>query len=461
MIVIAGLVPAIPVMPGFRAGTFLRYELRSVIRTAKAPMWIRIAFCAVTFLLTIAVLLLVLNLTLGNKQIDHRIETEYPVGDPQFLRSMGSLLGPTIVDGNRVQALQNGDEIFPAMLAAIRGAQHTITFETYVYWSGTIGEEFAQAFVERARAGVRVHVMLDWWGSGDIDDRNLRQMEAAGVELRRYNPPRLASMGRMNNRTHRKLLVVDGKIGFTGGVGIADPWRGHAQDPRHWRDTHFRVEGPVVAQLQSAFMDNWIGVSGLVLHGPGYFPALESRGQLTAQVFTSAPGGGAENVQLMYLLSIAAARSTVRLSMAYFIPDNVATRTLVAARKRGVRIQMIVPGPHMDREILRRASRFEWGPLLRAGVEIHEYQPTMFHAKVMVVDGLWTSVGSTNFDSRSFSVNDEANLNVFDAAFAGEQEKIFERDLGHSRQVTLAEWESRSLSDKLLDSLAGLLSSQL
>ena len=414
-----------------------------------------------TFLLTTASWLLVLNLTLGDKQIDERVETGYSVADPQFQQVMGALLGPPIVNGNRVQALLNGDEIFPSMLDAIRSAQHTITFETYIYWSGTIGREFADALIERARFGVRVHVMLDWWGSDGIEDLQLENMKAAGIEVRRYNPPRLNSLGRMNNRTHRKLLVVDGKLGFIGGVGIADPWRGHAQDPEHWRDTHFRVEGPVVTQMQSAFLDNWIAVTGRVLHGTEYLPPQGAEGSYTAQMFTSSPGGGAESAQFMYLMSIAAARSTVRLSMAYFVPDNIAVNTIVAARKRGVRVQMIVPGAHSDRAILRRASRFEWGPLLRAGVEVHEYQPTMYHCKVMIVDELWTSVGSTNFDSRSFSVNDEANLNVHDGGFAREQVAIFERDLKASRRVTLDEWEKRPWSDKLLDALAGTLSSQL
>jgi len=414
-----------------------------------------------TFLLTTAGWLLALNLTLGDKQIDERVETGYSVADPQFRQVMGALLGPPIVNGNRVQALLNGDEIFPSMLDAIRGAQHTITFETYIYWSGTIGREIADALIERARSGVRVHVMLDWWGSEGIEDLPLENMEAAGIEVRRYNPPRLNTLARMNNRTHRKLLVVDGSIGFIGGVGIADPWRGHAQDPQHWRDTHFRVEGPVVTQMQSAFLDNWIAVTGRVPHGTAYLPPLDAKGSHTAQIFTSSPGGGAESAQFMYLMSIAAARSTVRLSMAYFVPDNIAVNTIVAARKRGVRVQMIVPGAHSDRAILRRASRFEWGPLLRAGVEVHEYQPTMYHCKVMIVDELWTSVGSTNFDSRSFSVNDEANLNVHDGGFAREQVAIFERDLKASRRVTLDEWENRPWSDKLLDALAGTLSSQL
>jgi len=213
--------------------------------------------------------------------------------------------------------------------------------------------------------------------------------------------------------------------------------------------------------MQSAFLDNWIEVSGHVLHGAAYFPPIEPVAAHTAQVFMSSPGGGAESVQLMYLLSIAAANHSVQLSMSYFVPDNVAVNTLVAARKRGVRVQLLVPGPYMDRQALRRASRFEWGPLLRAGVEIYEYQPTMFHCKVMIVDERWTSVGSTNFDSRSFSVNDEANLNIYDTEFARAQVRIFDEDLRHSRRITLEEWENRPWSDKVLDALAGLFSSQL
>ncbi|HET6600054.1 MAG TPA: phospholipase D-like domain-containing protein [Burkholderiaceae bacterium] len=416
---------------------------------------------AATFLVTTLVWLALLNLSLGDKQIDALVESAYSIDSPQFARMMGALLGPPIVGGNRVQALLNGDEIFPAMLEAIRGARHSITFETYIYWSGTIGREFADALIARAHSGVRIHVMLDWWGSDGFAKLHLGNMTAAGIEVRLYNRLRLTALGRMNNRTHRKLLVVDGSVGFIGGVGIADSWRGHAQDSEHWRDTHFRVVGPAVAQMQAAFVDNWIAVTGRPLDGPAYLPPIEADGPHAAQVFTSAPGGGAESMQFMFLMSIAASRHTLRMSLAYFVPDNVAVETLVAARARGVRVQLIVPGAQADRRIVRWASRFEWGPLLRAGVEIHEYQATMYHCKVMIVDDLWTSVGSTNFDSRSFSVNDEANLNVLDAGFARAQAATFEHDLQASRRVTLAEWEGRPWTDKARDACAGLLSSQL
>jgi len=420
-----------------------------------------VAACASTFAATVLSLLAVLNLTLGNKNVDVALDHVAAVSDPEFVRSIGALLGAPAIGGNRAVALINGDRIFPAMLGAIRDARHSVDFETYIYWSGSIGQEFAEALMERARAGVAVHVLVDWWGGEDIWERYRVRMEAAGVQMQLYNPPRPATLGRLNARTHRKLLVVDGRIGFTGGVGIADHWLGDAGDPAHWRDTHFEVRGPVVAQFQAAFMNNWTSTSGAVLHGPDYFPVLRPEGHQDAQLFTSAAGGGAESIQLMYLMSIAGARRSLRLSMSYFVPDDLAQQALVAAARRGVRVQIVLPGEHMDREFVRRASRSRWGPLLRAGIEIYEYQPTMYHCKVMVVDELWTSVGSTNFDSRSFAINDEANLNVHDADFGKAQAAQFEADRALARRVTLAEWQARSWHDRLLDDLAGLLRAQL
>jgi cardiolipin synthase len=347
------------------------------------------------------------------------------------------------------------------MLEAIGQARKTITFETFIYWSGEVGRKFAAALAERAQAGVKVHVLLDWVGSQKMDRSLLEEMEKAGVEVRRYHPLRWYTIARLNNRTHRKLMVVDGRIGFTGGVGIADEWRGDAQDPRHWRDTHFRVEGPVVAQMQAAFLDNWTQVTGAVLHGEDYFPAIEPHGSHPAQMFTSSPGGGSESMQLMYLIAIAAAKKSIHLSASYFVPDEVSTKMLVRALERGVKVQIILPGPLIDATVVRKASRSRWGPLLRAGAEIYEFQPTMFHCKVLVVDGVWTSVGSTNFDNRSFAVNDEANLNVFDAAFAQQQIEIFRRDLQRSRRIPLQEWENRPWQEKLHEHALGLLGSQL
>lgn len=410
---------------------------------------------------TLALILIVLNLSSGEKKIKHQIEPLYAVGDPQFLRAMGSLLGPPIVGGNRVATLINGDQIFPAMLDAIRGAKETIDLETYIYWSGEVGLQFADALSERARAGVRVHVLLDWVGSGKAKKEYLDEMREAGVEVEKYHPLQWYHLARINNRTHRKLLIVDGKVGFTGGVGIADKWSGNAQDPDHWRDSHFRLEGPAVAQMQAAFMDNWMKTQSKVLHGEDYFPRLEPVGSSGAQVFKSSPREGSESVRLMYLLSIASARRRLLIANSYFVPDDLSVDAFVAARKRGVDVEIIVPGTKIDSELTRKASRSRWGELLEAGVEIYEYRPTMYHCKVMVVDDLWVSVGSTNFDNRSFRLNDEANLNVFDNDFAREQTAVFERDRARSHRVTLSEWEHRPLSEKLLERLAGLLRSQL
>lgn len=409
----------------------------------------------------VTVILLVLNASPGEKKIKHEIESLYGVEDAQFLRSMGSLLGPAILGGNRVTTLLNGDEIFPAMLEAIRSAKKTIAFETYIYWSGQIGDEFAKALAERARAGVKVHVLLDWVGSGKAKKEYIDEMKAAGVEVDKYHPLHWYNLRRINNRTHRKLLIVDGKVGFTGGVGIADKWSGHAQDPDHWRDSHFRLEGPAVAQMQAAFMDNWMKTRSKVLHGEEYFPELAEAGSSSAQVFKSSPGEGSESVRLMYLLSIASARRRILIANSYFVPDDLSVASIADARKRGVDVELILPGTKIDSELTRKASRSRWGDLLEAGVEIYEYRPTMYHCKVMVVDDLWVSVGSTNFDNRSFRLNDEANLNVYDADLAREQTKVFEADREKAHRVTLAEWKHRPLSEKIAEHAAGLFRSQL
>ena len=416
---------------------------------------------AATFVLTLLAVLLVVNFSSGEKNVSSELPRLYSSHDPQFKRALGSLLGPPLVGGNQAQALLNGEQIFPAMLAAIRGAQHTITFETYIYWSGDIGRTFAQALTERAKAGVKVHVLLDWLGSAKIDESFLQEMKAAGVQIRKFHKPSWYNLARLNNRTHRKLLVIDGKTGFTGGVGIAPQWTGAGQDAEHWRDSHFRIEGPVVAQMQSVFMDNWLKVTGQVMHGETYFPPLEAVGNSDAQVFSSSPSGGSESMQLMYQLSITAAEHSIDLSSAYFVPDDITRKKLVEALQRGVKIRIITPGEIIDTDTVRAASRGSWGPLLKAGAKIYEYQPTMYHCKVMIVDKLLVSVGSTNFDNRSFRLNDEANLNIYDSTFAEQQSRIFEDDLRQARQVTYDEWAQRPLKEKLLERMALLLGSQL
>ena len=420
-----------------------------------------LVWAGAAFALALIAGVLVSNFIGGEKKIERNIERLYALDDPRFINELGVLLGPPFVNGTRIRALLNGDQIFPPMLAAIRAAKTSITFETYIYWSGEIGREFADALAERARQGVKVHVLLDWVGSAKMDDSLITTLSAAGANVRQFHPLHWSHLGRLNNRTHRKLLIVDGRIGFTGGVGVAPQWTGHAQDPEHWRDSHFEVEGPVVAQMQAVFIDNWIKVTGDVLHGPDYFPTLSAAGPGLAQMFSSSPSGGSESMQLMYLLAVAAASRSIDLSAAYFVPDDLTLRALLQAMKRGVRLRIVVPGKHIDSDTARSASRATWGPLLAAGAVIAEYGPTMYHCKVLIVDGLLVSVGSTNFDNRSFRLNDEATLNVVDASFAAAQTATFETDLGLSRRVSHAEWTNRPLRERLGETLASLVGSQL
>jgi len=250
-------------------------------------------------------------------------------------------------------------------------------------------------------------------------------------------------------------------VGFTGGVGIADQWRGQARNPDEWRDSHFRVEGPVVAQMQAVFLDNWMRATGKVLHGEAYFPDLKPAGQLAAQMFSSSPSGGSESMQLMYLLSITAARKTIDLANSYFVPDELTIKTLIDAARRGVKVRVLTPSGHIDSEVVRKASRGGWGPMLEAGIEIAEYEPTMYHVKGLVVDGHFSSVGSTNFDNRSFRLNDEANLNVLSAEFGRVQQEVFAADWSKARRISLEEWQRRPISERILERLASLLHSQL
>lgn len=415
----------------------------------------------VTVLVTSLALVLLQNFKTPEQVVERKVEHRYAVSDPQFRREMSVLLGPAIVPGNQVTALQNGNEIFPAMLLAIRSAQVSITFETFIYWSGEVGKEFSQALSERARKGVPVSVIIDWVGSTRMDQSLLDSMQAAGVQLHRYRPLSWYNLGRMNNRTHRKLLVIDGRIGFTGGVGIADQWTGNGGDPDHWRDTHFRIEGPVVAQMQAAFNDNWIKTTGDVLNGPGHFPSLKKEGEMAAQLFVASPSGGSESMHLMYLLSIAAAAKSIDLSASYFVPDELLIKALIAARVRNVRVRILLPGPHIDTLTVKIASKADWGSLLHAGAEIHVYQPTMLHTKLLIIDAEFVSVGSTNFDIRSLRLNDEASLNIYNRGFAAQMTAAFEADLVDATLYSFSSWKSRPLSEKVSEMILLPIRSQL
>ena len=397
----------------------------------------------------------------NGKGIQYEIKHRYATEDPQFKRSMGSLVEPGIVEGNAITTLLNGDEFFPAMLKAVREATNSISLETYIYWTGDIGRELADVLSERARAGVKVHVLIDWIGSRKINEALLDRMRDAGVEVERYNPLVWYALTRINHRDHRKLLIVDGKIGFTGGAGVADIWKGNADRPEHWRDTMWRVEGPAVAQMQAIFIDNWTKTTARVLDGDDYFPELPKAGELSAQMFKSSPREGTEDVRVMNLLAIAAARKSIRLSASYYVPDDLTTQEFLEARARGVEVEIIVPGARTDSAIVKHASRGKWGPLLKAGVKIYEYQPTMYHCKVMVVDDAFVSLGSANFGNRSFRLNDEANLNVYSRQFALEQSRVFAADRAQSREVTYHDWRHRSLWKRFMEVVTGPFRSQM
>jgi cardiolipin synthase len=432
------------------------------LKASSGGTWKRTALIAViSAAVTAFTGFVAVNALSGEHKVDKPISSPYGVDDPEFSRAMSELFGPALTAGNDVTPLYNGTRIFGAMLADIRRATKSITFETYIYWSGRVGAEFTEALVERARAGVPIHLIIDAVGSGKIDAEQLAAMRNAGVEVERYHTLRWYSLDRINNRTHRKLLIVDGRVGFTGGVGIADKWDGDADGPDHWRDTHFRVVGPEVAQMQATFVEHWLSTRGLLLQGPAYFPALPKAGEMQAQMVRSAADDGTESIRLMYLLSIASARRSLLLSNSYFIPDDLSVRTLVEARQRGVDVQIIVPGSKIDSEVTRAASRQKWAPLLEAGIAIYEFQPTMFHCKVMVVDDRWVSVGSTNFDSRSFRLNAEANLNVLDRGLALQERRAFEKDRARARPITVAQWRHRPWLDRAGDWFAGLVGSQL
>jgi cardiolipin synthase len=391
----------------------------------------------------------------------YHMKHQFGVRDFAFLRTIYALTGAPMSEGNRVTILKNGIEIFPSMLGAIRDAQRTINLEFYIYWDGEIGRKFAEALAERARAGVAVKVILDSVGSAPMSQSLIDFLARNGIDVEWYHPLRWYTISTLNHRTHRKLLIVDGRIGFSGGVGIADDWLGDAEDKKHWRDTVARVEGPVVTQMQSAFMDNWVKSRGELLTGLDYFPALPPAGPHLTQVLKSSPTEGSSTVKLLYIISIVSAVKSIYISNAYFVPDTDTVRALEGAVRRGVDVRVIVPGEFTDVPIARQASRWHYELLLRRGIRIFEFLPTMMHAKTMVVDGIWSTIGSSNFDDRSFRLNDEVNVNIYDEAVAAQMETMFYADLARCEEVTLRKWFRRGWLDKLKEKAAGVFKPQL
>lgn len=395
----------------------------------------------------------------GSESLRHRREQrrhgyrlrggEFSVASDDFLRAAEALTSSPSTYGNKADLHFNGDEIFPAFLETIRGAKRSVNLVTYIYWSGEIGRALADALSEKARHGVAVNVLLDAVGSLKMTQELIGEMEDAGVCVVRFRPPKPYAVRRLNNRTHRKLLIADGLVGMIGGVGIADEWTGHAQDPEHWRDTHTTVRGPVVRGLQGAFAENWLEATGDVLVGPEYLPELQPLSAGCAmQLVRSNAGVGDTNVEALYFLAISCARERLDLTAAYFVPRPAFTEALTDAAQRGVAVRVLVPGPHADKPPVRDAGRATYSALIEAGVRIWEYQRTMIHAKTLTIDGAWVSIGSVNFDNRSFQLQDEATLCIRDESFASKLDEQFERDLDQAEEIMLARWKDRPLAQR-------------
>jgi cardiolipin synthase len=389
--------------------------------------------------------------------VDYRSEHDFSTRDPAFFGSAHAMADPPPLEGNAVQLLHNGDEIFPAMLTAIRGAKASVNFEAFLFYSDGVGRQFRDALCERARAGVRVRVLLDGIGSGsefsDADETVFRQ---AGCTFAYYHPTRSWRVDKMNRRTHRRILVVDGKVGFTGGVGFADKWSGNADSPDHWRDVQARLEGPIVAKLQGAFQQHWVRATGETISGASEFPPLPSAGKLRTQLIAS-HSFSVSPISLVQAVAFASAEKTIFITNAYCAPSKNQVKLLTTAAARGVDVRILVPGQHNDQPMTKSAGRGAYGKLLEGGVKIFEYEPAMIHTKTMVVDGLFSVFGSSNFDCRSAQINEELDITVYDEGFGAEMNSVFEQDLRHSKPYLLEEFKKRSAWERFSESIVAPL----
>ena len=394
-------------------------------------------------------------LLLAQDQETLHIRSRVAAEDPVFPDYVAALTGSGITRGDEYQILVNGVEIFPALLDAIRGARRRISFETYIYDTGAVAGEFTTALADAAARGVEVRVIVDAVGASAMEREHVDRLQRAGVQIGTFNPVKWYSIEEINYRTHRKILVIDGDVAFTGGVGVADHWLGDADAPEHWRDTHLRLTGPAVTMLEAGFYENWAETGHTTDAQLNLRPAPpETRAR--SIVAWSSPSGGSNRVKLLYLLSLAGARRTLDLQSPYVVLDESTRWSLTEARRRGVRVRLLVEGDLTDAKPVKYASRADYDALLAAGIEIYEFQPTMMHVKALVVDGVWSIVGSTNFDNRSLELNDEINVAVADRDLAARLAADFEGDIRRSRRLTLEAWRQRSATDKAREKFWGL-----
>ncbi len=381
-------------------------------------------------------------------------------GGAGFDRLLGGLSGTPVAPGNRVRVLRNGSRTFPAMLAAIASATATVDLSSYIYWPGEVATAFTDALADRARAGIEVNVVLDGWGSAKVDRATITTMEDAGVHVSFFRTPKWHTVHKLNNRMHRRLLIVDGRIAYAGGVGIADVWAGDAEDPEHWRETHLELEGPAVIDLVGGFHENWTEATKTVL-GVGHYPKTESFDDgIGVQVMRSSPKAGGTVALHLFNAAIAASRERLWLTTAFLAPGPALAGLLADAAQRGVDVRLLTNGPNIDKEVVRQVGQHCYGPLLEAGVRIFEYQPTMLHSKVLIADG-WADVGSSNLDHRSLGLDDEINVAVTDPDVVGELAGQFFDDLDESKEFDLSRWNRRSLLKRATESATDLLRQSL
>ncbi len=380
----------------------------------------------------------------------------------QFLAMLEALTDSKVNRRTRLHVLTNGENFYAAELDAIRAARRSVNLEAYIFARGEAARCYVEALTERARAGVQVKLLLDAVGSAGVNDSSFASLCEAGGKVAWYHDFRFANLVHMNNRSHRELLIVDGEVGFIGGAGIADQWWKTSRNHPAWRDTMVRVEGDAVPNLQATFAENWLEAAGDILSGADYFPMPEAGSGGAVLVVNSTPsGGGSTRARILMQLLLASARRTIHITTPYFLPDASMNDVLLrAVRERGVEVTILVPGRRSDHFLTRSSSRRGYGPLLRAGARIYEYQPAMIHAKVLTIDGLWSVVGSTNFDFRSFGLNDEVNLAACQPEFAHRLDEDFRRDLAVSSEVTYQRWIHRSLAERAPELLGWVLERQ-
>jgi cardiolipin synthase len=435
--------------------------MNKLIEHKRGTTWVRMPLIVFAALL-LTVTALVITLWSIKRKPDIYLQVKNPGELSTLLPSLVGVTQSSLDPGNRIEVLQNGDGFFPLLFRDIAAARETVHIESYIWWDGAIARQLAQLLAQKAQQGVEVRLLVDASGGHKMSEESETLMKSAGVRVVKFHPPRFANLGRMNNRDHRKQMIIDGRIGYTGGYGIADEWTGHAQDKKHWRDTGLRVEGPAVARLQASFCENWIEETGEIPAGDKYFPKLVPAGSTPAHVAYTSPTGSVSSVQVLYYLAIKAARREIIIENPYLLPDRDAISAMQDAVRRGVSVKILVPATSStDSPIVQHASHHHFGTLLQRGIRIWEYQPTLSHQKLIVVDGLWSCVGSTNFDDRSFQLNDESSMGVVDSAIAAQLIAAFNDDVKHSRERHFDEWQQRSFWHKIVDGLAYLARGQL